>query len=130
MATDEELNYIYNRTDGCCHICGKKLSFKNYAAFGARGAWEIEHSLPQARGGTSHRNNLYAACISCNRRKRHGSTRGARAEHGRNAAPLSAAKKDALRRQNAWESGIAVGALALLFGAAAPAVAFAAGLGA
>jgi len=67
--SSEQLNQIYNRTSGYCHICHKKLAFKNYGVFGARGAWEVEHSNPQAKGGTNRLNNLYPACITCNRSK-------------------------------------------------------------
>jgi hypothetical protein len=49
--TDERLNRIYDRTNGYCHICHKKLSFVNYAQYGWRGAWEVDHSKPKAKGG-------------------------------------------------------------------------------
>lgn len=67
-----------------------------------------------------HLNNLYPACISRNRRKRHGSTRAARAWHGRTAAPLSAAAKEARRRENAVKYGATLGVGALLLGASGP----------
>jgi hypothetical protein len=52
MAFNEaELNQIYDRTTGRCHICHKKLAFRNYGAVGVRAAWEVEHSIPQAKGG-------------------------------------------------------------------------------
>ena len=67
--TDDQLDAIYDRTSGYCHICRKKLAFKNYGKLGQRGAWEVEHSRAQAKGGTDRLNNLYPACITCNRRK-------------------------------------------------------------
>src|SRR5436190_23772164 len=101
MAFDNErLSDIYDRTCGHCHTCGKKVAWSNYTNFGARGAWEVEHSSPRARGGTDRLSNLYPACISCNRSKRDGSTRSARAQYGRGAAPLSAIRKDVMRRKN------------------------------
>lgn len=93
MFDQKKLNTIYERTDGQCHLCRKKLARKNYGMPGARGAWEVEHSKPRSKGGTDHRNNLYAACVSCNRSKRNGSTRTARYKHGYRAAPFSAEKK-------------------------------------
>jgi 5-methylcytosine-specific restriction endonuclease McrA len=84
---------IFDRTNGKCHICGKKLAFINYAQWGAKGAWEIEHSNPRARGGTDHANNLFAAHMKCNRSKRDCSTRNARAKFGRTRAPLSAVRR-------------------------------------
>jgi hypothetical protein len=55
--TSEQLNRIYDRTSGYCHICCKKLSFKHYGRYGERGAWHAEHSRPRARGGTNHGNS-------------------------------------------------------------------------
>jgi len=73
----QELRSIYNRTCGNCHLCHRKMYLTNYGKFGERGAWEVEHSVARARGGTDHGNNLYGAHISCNREKRDGSTRAA-----------------------------------------------------
>ena len=84
---------IYDRTSGKCHICGKKLARFNYALLDARGSWEVEHYIPVARGGTNHANNLFAACISCNRSKRDSTSRSARAQHGRSTAPSLRSKK-------------------------------------
>lgn len=104
-----ELRVIYDRTEGQCHICRKRLNFRNYGLFGNRGAWEIEHSVAQARGGTHHGNNLFAACISCNRSKGDCSSRTARRQHGFQCAPYSART----RKRNA-AVGAGVGSLALL----------------
>lgn len=107
---NETLDRIFCRTDGQCHICRKQLSFSNYGKAGSRGAWEVEHSRPRSRGGTDHLNNLYAACISCNRSKGNSSTASARAANGYRRTPLSMDKKN----RNAWAGG-AVGVLAFLF---------------
>lgn len=104
---DETLRRIFERTEGRCHLCRKKLAFQNYAAIGRRGAWEIEHSIPRAKGGTNHLNNLFAAHISCNRAKGTGSSASARAKHGFVRAPYSAKQ----RKTNAWLGG-AIGAIA------------------
>ena len=112
--TDHELNTIYDRTSGYCHICKKKLAWRNYGVAEARAAWEVEHSLPKARGGTDHMNNLYAACIPCNRSKGDGSTAAARGSHGRRRAPLSRTKRLQARRANAVKGaliGAAIGSL-------------------
>lgn len=88
-AYDDRLNEIYDSTAGRCHICRKKLSFRNYASLGRKGAWEVDHSNPRARGGSDRLNNLRPACISCNRSKQHRTTRTARAWHGHTSAPRS-----------------------------------------
>jgi 5-methylcytosine-specific restriction endonuclease McrA len=67
--TDDELNSIYDKTDGYCHLCGKKLSWTNYGQRGTKAAWHVDHSIALANGGTHHMNNLYPACISCNEEK-------------------------------------------------------------
>lgn len=105
---EAQLRAIYSRTEGQCHICRKRLSFRNYGAYGTRGAWEIEHSVAQARGGTHHGNNLFGACISCNRSKGDCSSRTARRQHGFQCAPYSVEK----RKRNA-AIGAGVGSLAL-----------------
>lgn len=69
MYTNEELNKIYDKNDGHCWHCNKKLSFINYGKLGEKGAWEVDHSIPLSRGGTDHLNNLVPACIKCNRTK-------------------------------------------------------------
>lgn len=111
---EEELNRIYERTSGYCHICHKKLAFKNYGKVGCRAAWEVEHSNPQAKGGTNRLNNLYPACISCNRSKGASSTASARAKNGKTRAPLSLEKRKKEKAGNA----VAGGALGMMLGGA------------
>jgi len=106
----DQLNKIFDRTSGYCHICHKKLALKNYGLFGARASWEVEHSTPQAKGGTDRLNNLYPACISCNRAKRDSSTASARARNGKSKAPLSAEKRRKAKAGNSLTGG-AIGAL-------------------
>jgi hypothetical protein len=118
---DDRLDAIFARTDGQCHICGKRLSRWNYAVFGSRGAWEVEHSVARARGGhRTHLNNLYAACISCNRSKGAASAHVAREYHGRARAPLALAAKQRRREDNAVKGAIVGGAGAALLGLAPP----------
>lgn len=96
----DDLDAIFARTDGRCHICWKGLARVNYGQIGKKGAWEVEHSVPRANGGTDHGNNLFPAHIRCNRSKGDGSSRAARAAHGRTRAPLSRAKQDKARAEN------------------------------
>lgn len=70
MGYSEDLRArIFQKTDGYCIYCGKKLSWKNYGVPNTRGCWEIDHSRPISKGGTGHLNNLVPACIPCNRDK-------------------------------------------------------------
>jgi len=67
--SDDELNYIYDKTNGYCYHCGKKLAFANYGVRGAKGEWEVDHSKPKSIGGTNYLRNLVPSCIMCNRSK-------------------------------------------------------------
>jgi 5-methylcytosine-specific restriction endonuclease McrA len=67
--TDEELSYIYDKNNGYCWHCGKKLAFINYGRYGRKGAWEVDHSNPLSKGGTDYFRNLVPACVECNRSK-------------------------------------------------------------
>lgn len=111
--TDEYLQEIFERTRGKCSLCHKQLAFGNYSQAGKRGAWHVDHSRPLARGGTHHRNNLRAACISCNYDKGTRSSRAARSANGKGRPPLSKVGYDQARTANA----IGVGAAASAFGA-------------
>lgn len=112
--SEDDLNDIYDRTSGKCHLCHKRLSFKNYGVHGARGAWEVEHSRPLALGGTNHRNNLRPACLSCNRSKGTADTRTARGWNGRTHAPLSVSKRLAAKQESALVGGLLFGTLGAL----------------
>ena len=109
-----QLRRIYDRTSGYCHICHSKLAFTNYGRYGAKGAWEVEHSNARARGGSNRLNNLYAAHVTCNRSKQDLSTRTARARNGKSRAPFS---KSARKRAKIGTS-IAGGLLGYGLGAA------------
>ena len=93
MYTNTQLNDIYDRTDGQCYICRKKLIWSNYGDPGNRGAWEVDHSNPRVKGGTDRILNLYAACIPCNRSEGSKSTRSQRTQFGYIKAPESRRKK-------------------------------------
>jgi len=93
----ELLRKIYDKTGGRCHICKKQLSFRNWGDPEGKGGWEIDHSVPKSRGGSDHLNNLYPACVGCNREKSATTTRTSRAWHGRTKAPLSKEKEEEAR---------------------------------
>jgi 5-methylcytosine-specific restriction endonuclease McrA len=102
---EERRRDVFELTRGKCHLCYKQLSFNTYGIHGARGAWHVDHSLPIARGGTNHLNNLRAACITCNLDKSTASSRTARSWHGKRRAPLSTARHDQAKAYNALGAG-------------------------
>lgn len=52
---------IWLRDSGRCQYCGKKVSKNNF---------QLEHVIPQARGGKSNWTNIVCACPECNTKKR------------------------------------------------------------
>jgi 5-methylcytosine-specific restriction endonuclease McrA len=111
MKDKGRLKKIYEKTDGNCHLCHKKLSFSNYGNRGGRGAWNIEHSKAKANGGKDHLNNLFPACIKCNTEKGTLHTKIVRKRNGVTRAPLSKPQKAKIKANNT-AFGIAAGAIA------------------
>lgn len=55
-----ERKQIYHKTKGHCYLCGE---FVNFDAF------QVEHRIPLAKGGTNDFSNLYCSCHCCNSMK-------------------------------------------------------------
>src|SRR5437867_8688887 len=66
MYSDERLYEIFSKTECHCRHCRKQLSESNYGARGARGGWEVDHSIPISRGGSENLRNLWPVCWQCN----------------------------------------------------------------
>jgi hypothetical protein len=115
----ETISKVFTKTAGRCHLCKATLGFQAYGRHGTVGAWEVDHSIPQANGGTHHGNNLYPACTSCNRSKQDGSTRAARQSNGLTRAPMSEAEQVATREKNATRGAMLGGGIMLMIGAVA-----------
>ena len=67
--SNDDLNGVYDFTDGRCYYCGKRISFINYGRVGERGAWEVDHFYPLASNGADQLYNWVPACVDCNTRK-------------------------------------------------------------
>jgi hypothetical protein len=63
----KELEKIFAKTKGRCHLCKIKLLFDDY---GKSDGWQVDHSLPLDRGGTNDFENLWPAYSDCNRSKK------------------------------------------------------------
>lgn len=113
---DETKIKVYEKTDGCCHLCHKKIAKKNYGVIGARGAWEIDHSKPASKGGSNHMNNYQPACIACNRKKGNSSTQSARRINGVKALPKSKQQKVEIRKRKVLGSAGAGALVGMRFG--------------
>lgn len=113
---EDQLNRIDDRTSGYCHLCQRKVPFENYGLSGKRGAWEVEHSVAQVRGGTHRISNLYAACIPCNRSKGARRTRRVLLWNGFTKAPLPLHARRQAKQWNAIGGGLLGAAVGSLFG--------------
>lgn len=114
MFSNERLNDIFDKTNGRCHLCGRKLSFSSYGESRKHGAWHVEHSRPKAMNGTDHLNNLYPGCIECNLAKGAGETRSFRRKNGLRRAPMSFAELEEKQLTNTFIfglAGVALGAM-------------------
>lgn len=63
------LQRIFDKTGGRCEYCRTELIWSGYGSPEDFGSWEVDHSVPQSKGGTDHLNNLFPACTECNRKK-------------------------------------------------------------
>ncbi len=116
MKDKERLQKIYQKTNGNCHLCHKKLSFTNYGVRGLKGAWHIEHSVPKAKGGTDNLNNLYAACIKCNIDKGTKPAKSIRNKNGVSRAPYSKNKIVSIKNNNTAGGALIGGGLGFAIG--------------
>lgn len=114
--SNEKLEAIYEKTDGFCHLCQRKLCFANYGRRNEKGSWHIEHSIPRAKGGSDHLNNLFPACIVCNYEKGTILTQTIRKRNGVARAPYSKAKKERIKEENTVMGMIGGGLLGTVFG--------------
>lgn len=109
---NEKLRRIFDRTSGRCHVCHRFLSFDSYGKINTEGAWEIDHSVPRAKGGSDHLNNLFAACVSCNRSKQQLSSRTARKRAGKKRSPLNRKQRKRAVIENV-AAGMTMGSIVL-----------------
>lgn len=56
----EERKIIYDRSEGCCALCGKRLSLENMT---------LDHIIPLSMNGKDEMENLQASCFTCNQIK-------------------------------------------------------------
>lgn len=99
--SESDLDRIYERTDGRCHLCYAPLDRGKYGS-----EWEIDHSKARASGGSDHINNLFPACRSCNRSKKAQSSRSARNKRNLTRPPLSKPQKAGIKKGKAIAGGI------------------------
>lgn len=52
---------VFDKANGCCHLCGGKIT--------ASDAWDVDHVLPLALGGSDNESNFAPAHQVCHRGK-------------------------------------------------------------
>jgi 5-methylcytosine-specific restriction endonuclease McrA len=87
--TDDQRREIFDSTGGLCHLCHRRVAWKNYGLHGKRGGWEFDHSVARANGGTDRVNNLRPAHTKCNRERQDLTVRAYRERHGVRGLPPS-----------------------------------------
>jgi hypothetical protein len=112
--SEAERKRILQKTDGRCHLCHKTLYLSNYGKSGAKGAWEIDHSRAISLSGSDRLQNLYPACISCNRSKQARSNKAFRATVGYSRSPYSPAEKERIRKGSSIIGAVSGAALAAM----------------
>jgi len=71
---NKQLKTIFDKTKGHCHFCGDFLVFKKYGCKNIKdlkGAWEADHVIQRAKGGSTVFENYLPACVRCNRLRWH-----------------------------------------------------------
>ena len=58
--SDAERKELYNRADGYCQLCGRKITISNFT---------VDHIVPLGRGGNNDISNVQAVCKVCNQFK-------------------------------------------------------------
>lgn len=56
----EQRKIIYQRADGRCKLCGRKIELNNFS---------LDHVIPLSMGGADSMSNLQASCRGCNFQK-------------------------------------------------------------
>lgn len=64
-----ERRQVYEKYDGHCAYCGKKIDYKDM---------QVDHKIPLRLGGADDMSNYMPACRSCNHYKRGNSLEGFR----------------------------------------------------
>lgn len=65
----------FERAEGCCELCGKKLVFNNRGRTGGRGSWEAHHKTPRAQGGADSLRNCMIICYECHQQPQKAASR-------------------------------------------------------
>jgi 5-methylcytosine-specific restriction endonuclease McrA len=73
MITNSKLIAVFNKTNGHCHFCGDPVMLEKYGVkdVDENGAWEADHVIQKAKGGSKEYENCLPSCARCNRLRWH-----------------------------------------------------------
>jgi len=63
--SEDVVKNAFDKVNGYCQICGKKLIFNSRGNAEARGAWEARHIKPVSEGGKDEVRNCMVLCMEC-----------------------------------------------------------------
>ena len=62
---EDVVKNAFDRVNGYCQECGKKLVFHSRGKTDKRGAWEARHMIPVSEGGNDLIRNCMILCMEC-----------------------------------------------------------------
>jgi len=63
--TEDVVKNAFDRVNGYCQVCGKKLVYANRGSVEGRGGWEARHIKPVIEGGKDEVRNCMVVCMGC-----------------------------------------------------------------
>jgi len=73
MINNNKLKTVFDKTNGHCHFCGDIVVLEKYGVkdVNEKGAWEADHVIQKAKGGSKEIENCLPSCGKCNRLRWH-----------------------------------------------------------
>ena len=63
--TEDVVKNAFDRVNGYCQVCGKKLVYASRGSAQGRGGWEARHIKPVLEGGKDEVRNCMIVCKEC-----------------------------------------------------------------
>ncbi len=63
--TEDVVRNAFEKVNGYCQICGKKLIYANRGNALGRGGWDAKHIKPVSEGGKDEVRNCMILCMDC-----------------------------------------------------------------
>jgi len=63
--TEDVVKNAFDKVNGYCQACGKKLIYANRGNAVGRGGWDAKHIKPVSEGGKDEVRNCMILCMDC-----------------------------------------------------------------